>query len=198
MTIQEYIDSGILESYCLGMLTEKECAEVELACARYPAIKRELNRIQVTLENYAQQNAILPDPQLKFRIMEAIADAERQKHQSLDDLPLIHARSNYLDWLKYLEGRIPVLKQEGRIVNLLRNNKGVMQMLLVSSTDFEDEVHDELAESFLILEGECECTVNDDVFKLQAGGFTRIPLYAHHSVKILSPYVVAVLQRVSL
>ena len=45
MNIQEYIASGILETYFLGELSSAEQAEVEKNVAEYPEIRAELDRI---------------------------------------------------------------------------------------------------------------------------------------------------------
>ena len=53
MNIQEYIASGILETYLLGELSPAEQAEVEKNAAEYPEIRAELDRIERALEQYA-------------------------------------------------------------------------------------------------------------------------------------------------
>ena len=72
MNIQEYIESGILESYVLGATTQAESIEVERLAEEYPAIQLELMALQGTLENYALQYAQEPPATLKNSVMEAI------------------------------------------------------------------------------------------------------------------------------
>ncbi|MEA5138809.1 anti-sigma factor [Arcicella rigui] len=73
MNIQEYIESGILESYVLGATTQAESIEVERLAEEYPAIQLELMALQGTLENYALQYAQEPPATLKNSVMEAIS-----------------------------------------------------------------------------------------------------------------------------
>lgn len=47
--IQEYIDSGILELYVYGALTEKESAEVTRTLRQYPEIREEVEQIENVL-----------------------------------------------------------------------------------------------------------------------------------------------------
>ena len=68
---------------------------------------------------------------------------------------------------------------------------------MISRTDVDDEVHEHEQESFLVLEGECECHIGDTVYRLGPGGFIEIPLHLNHNVRVLSPYVVAVLQHIA-
>jgi mannose-6-phosphate isomerase-like protein (cupin superfamily) len=92
---------------------------------------------------------------------------------------------------------IPPKIQEDRVVKVLRESDKIIQMLIVSKTDFDNEVHVGEHESFIILEGECECTIGDKVFRLKPGGFTEIPLYTDHDVRVLTPYVTAIVQRIA-
>ena len=49
-------------------------------------------------------------------------------------------------------------------------------MLVVSSTNFEDEVHDDEYESFLILKGSCKCTIGNSVQFMDESDYMAIPL----------------------
>ena len=70
MNINEYISSGILESYVLGELSDQERLEVEKNLARYPELKDELLLIEQTQEELLQKMAINPPAALKARIFE--------------------------------------------------------------------------------------------------------------------------------
>jgi len=63
---------------------------------------------------------------------------------------------------------------------------------------YPDEVHTDVWESFIVLEGECECYIGTDtVVRLKAGGYLEIPMHEHHDVKIISDYVVGIMQRIA-
>lgn len=53
MDIREYIESGILEEYVAGELTEEQMLEVEQMARQHPEIKRELQELQEALNIYA-------------------------------------------------------------------------------------------------------------------------------------------------
>ena len=53
MDIREYIESGILEEYVAGELTEEQMLEVEKMSRQHPEIKRELQELQEALNIYA-------------------------------------------------------------------------------------------------------------------------------------------------
>ena len=48
MNIAEYIESGVLYNYCLGILSAEENAEVERLAAQYQEIRKELAGLQET------------------------------------------------------------------------------------------------------------------------------------------------------
>ncbi len=191
MDIKAYIESGALESYCLGTLPEEEMLSVEEMCANYPEIKLELKAIELALEKYAYENAIAP----KHHLM---ADITKRLANEPGILPLIGKFSDYRKWLEYVEGLLIEIPTEGLTNHILRNSDGIMQALIVSSIDISNEMHVNEQESFLILKGQCECTVGSSVFQLSEGGYASIPLNQNHNVKILSSYVVAILQHIEI
>jgi len=92
---------------------------------------------------------------------------------------------------------IPEGIPEGKDLQILRHNDSVTQILVTSSVDVADEVHHHERESFLVLEGECECHIGDTIVKLGPGGYIEIPMYEHHNLQIRSQRVVAVLQHMA-
>lgn len=68
MNVKEYISSGIIESYVLGMVTEEERQEFEQACAQYPDISRARESFELSLEQVLLQDAIEPPVAIKGKI----------------------------------------------------------------------------------------------------------------------------------
>lgn len=197
MNAQEYIDSGLLQDYCLGMLSTDEMSEVDILSDMHPEVKMELQRIQARLEQYAEKHRVEPPEEMKDSIWATLRNINKEKEMDPDDLPFINRFTDHTHWVDFVQSKIPGEITEDRVVTVLQQNALVTQMLVISKTDFDNEEHEHELESFVILEGECECTVGDNVFRLGPGGFTEIPLYTPHAVRIVSPYVVAILQRVA-
>lgn len=65
MDIQEYIHSGIIESYVLGLADSDEAAELESLRAIYPELDHAIQNFEKELETTAMQHAVSPAPQLK-------------------------------------------------------------------------------------------------------------------------------------
>jgi len=74
MNIQEYISSGILESYVLGNATPEEIKEVEIYASKHPEIKLELEEIEKAMNTYATQHSITPPAHLKEKILGKIVN----------------------------------------------------------------------------------------------------------------------------
>ncbi len=77
MNTQDYISSGIIETYALGAANEQEARELELLCTQYPEIRDALRAYQETVELYANQHVVKPPQALKQNIWEAVQADEK-------------------------------------------------------------------------------------------------------------------------
>ncbi len=74
MNIQDYIASGILEQYLMGLLTDTERQEVERNLAQYPELREELDRLEHTLESYLSLHRRPAPPGLDAEVLKRIND----------------------------------------------------------------------------------------------------------------------------
>lgn len=72
MNIGDYITSGILEDYCLGLLTVEEERRVETMCHDYPDVAKELQLLQKTLDKYVASDTIWRRDELRMKVWEAV------------------------------------------------------------------------------------------------------------------------------
>ncbi len=93
MDIQAYIQSGIIESYVLGLASAEEAIEVENLRLQYPEVNKAIDEFSAMLEKEALENAIAPPADVKSKIMSAIRDDER-KTRIIPSLPLKDADTN--------------------------------------------------------------------------------------------------------
>ena len=68
MNVQEYISSGIVENYVMGLTDEKESAEFERMCELYPEVKAAREAYELALEETAMMNAIEPPRHIKSKV----------------------------------------------------------------------------------------------------------------------------------
>lgn len=199
MNLKFYIESGILEQYALGLLSEAEKLSVKRMLNLHVELRDELERIQSAMENYASSRAVQPRSEMRDIVIGSIVNLQKEKIMDIKDLPLINKFSDYNNWLGFLAtlGEMP-LGDDGKFVKVLRCDERVTQMLITSSTDIEEEVHSNEHESFLILSGQCKCTISGNERLMGPGEFMSIPLYEPHDVALLSKTVTAILQRVKI
>lgn len=72
MNIKEYIESGILEAYVLGALSEQERGEVEADMVMYPELVKEVEAIEIAMQRFAEANAEQPPAHMQQQIWNAI------------------------------------------------------------------------------------------------------------------------------
>ncbi|MEM6964559.1 MAG: anti-sigma factor [Bacteroidota bacterium] len=75
MDIKNYISSGILEQYVLGIATDAERQEVQQLAQKYPEVRQELDAIEVAMEQYA-----------KIHELEKPVGVEAKFNQRIDEL----------------------------------------------------------------------------------------------------------------
>ncbi|MDX1904863.1 MAG: anti-sigma factor [Thermonemataceae bacterium] len=72
MNIQEFIESGILSVYVLGVASEEEQQQVEKMANLYPEIQEELSVLQAAMSEYVAQYEVPPPASLKNKVMKAV------------------------------------------------------------------------------------------------------------------------------
>jgi hypothetical protein len=75
VNVQEYISSGIVESYVLGLADEIERSEFEQMCLQYPEVLAARTAFELALENQAIENAIAPPADLKNKVFDTIGES---------------------------------------------------------------------------------------------------------------------------
>ncbi len=76
MDIQAYIQSGIIESYVLGLASAEEVEELERLQLQYAEVLQAISEFSVLMEQKAFENSIEPAFDIKSKIMAAIKDEE--------------------------------------------------------------------------------------------------------------------------
>lgn len=76
MNIREYIASGIVESYVMGLANEEEKAEFERLCVTYREIQAAREAFENSLEKYARQGSLLPPAHLRNKVFTNLANGD--------------------------------------------------------------------------------------------------------------------------
>jgi hypothetical protein len=73
VNIQEYISSGIIETYVMGAATPEEEKQLLAMAEQYPEIQAEIEAVQSTIESYARLHSKVPPQHVKEKLMNAIS-----------------------------------------------------------------------------------------------------------------------------
>ena len=96
MNIQEYISSGIIENYVLGLTTAQESSDVLSMAAKYPEVKAEIDAVENTLQTFLQKQAVTPPAYLKEKIITAI---DKKVDGKIIKMQSVEPQKNILQWL---------------------------------------------------------------------------------------------------
>lgn len=88
MDTKEYISSGILETYILGVASAQEKQEVECLSQIYPEIKQELDQQANVLENYLAEQSVNPSSHLRDKIMSQVDHLAQKENESAQVIDL--------------------------------------------------------------------------------------------------------------
>jgi anti-sigma-K factor RskA len=72
VNVREYINSGVVESYVLGLATEAERNEFEQMCAAYPEVVQARDAFERSLELQLLQDAAIPPVMVKQRVLSEV------------------------------------------------------------------------------------------------------------------------------
>jgi anti-sigma-K factor RskA len=92
----EYISSGIIESYVLGLASDEERKEFEQMCTQYPEVLAARTSFELALEKQAMENAITPSADVKSKIFDQISGTGKVVSIKSESTPV-----RKINWSKY-------------------------------------------------------------------------------------------------
>ena len=72
MNIRDYIASGIIEKYVLGLCTTEEAKELEQLRSQYPELKEAILQYEIELEEKMMKDSILPSAETDEKILRSL------------------------------------------------------------------------------------------------------------------------------
>lgn len=85
MNVKEFISSGIIESYILGLCTEADRREVESACEHYPEIAKAKKEVEEKIEQLLLKEQIAPPAALKEKILSHTNNEQTSSEASAEE-----------------------------------------------------------------------------------------------------------------
>jgi mannose-6-phosphate isomerase-like protein (cupin superfamily) len=183
------MESGILEQYVLGIATKEENEEISQLALSNVEVREEIKNITSAIEEYARENALIPDPTIKPFVMAIIDYTERLKKGEVPAFPPeLNENSviaDYNPWLNREDIRLPKNFKDFH-AQIIGYTPEITTAVIWIKEMAPQEMHKKEFEKFLIVEGTCDITIEDEVHSLKAGDYLSIPLYKNHDVKITS------------
>jgi mannose-6-phosphate isomerase-like protein (cupin superfamily) len=190
------ITSHIIEQYCLGLLPEQEHQSVERQAALHSTVEQDILRYNESLEQHLTNQRMKLPEELKAKTLNVLHNLKIEHEGKLEEQPLINKYSDFTNWLRLVKPLLPEKLEEELYTQEVRSDDHVSQTIIWTHVDYPDEVHTDVQESFIILQGSCRCFIDGQAVELGPGGFLEIPLHKHHDVQILGSPVLAVVQRI--
>ncbi|MEZ4904528.1 MAG: cupin domain-containing protein [Spirosomataceae bacterium] len=196
---KKIIESGIVDEFCMGLLSAEDNLKVRDWAAQYPAVAQHIETTLAALQTYS---SITPTPTLKAKTLSFIGELNKESNLRLEDKPQISKYSDIVAWNKLLDAEKPAEDFESMKVKFLIDDPTHQLCLAWLETELTEEAHhdEEFTESFLILEGSCECNIGGKIIRLAAGDFLEIPENTPHTIRNTSthlPFVKALIQRIA-
>lgn len=141
MNIEEYISSGILESYVLGQTSEQENALITCLIKTNPLVAEEVRVIQESFELLAQESSIAPPKELKDIIWRELekensSESKPEKEDNIISLvqnptenqnPASEEKVIQLNWMKYAASFALIILSSSFAVYFYFQNKEMNQ-----------------------------------------------------------------------
>lgn len=150
MNIKEYISSGIVESYVLGLASPEERLEFEQTCAQYPEVLEARITFEEQLEQEARQQALQPDPGLKQKIL-------RETGSNRGGTPLKPAPVRKINRWKYVAAASIILLAGSVYLNLNLSERNVR---LSSSKKILEQSNRELSDELASIQKDIDLLTN--------------------------------------
>jgi mannose-6-phosphate isomerase-like protein (cupin superfamily) len=187
--VTQFINSGILQAYVLGVCDAQDIIEVEQMSAISVDVRNEIDHISEELERNALANAVAPDPIIKPMLMATIDFMERMENGEQPSFPpALHEQSTVADYHDWLNRADMVVSKDFKNIQarIIGYSPEVFTAIVWIKEMAPQEVHDNEFEKFLIVEGTCNITIGDEVHQLVPGNFLQIPLHKKHHVTVTS------------
>lgn len=186
---ESYLQEGVVEAHVFGTATAKQSALLLNATTQFPQLLEDITSCELLLEKYLMANAVPPAQKMKPSIFATLDFIERLKSgESITAPPLITKQSSISDysyWLNQPEYQPPTNYNEvfAKIISASADQTTAIVWVKDSANA---EVHHDVYEHFLIVDGTCDIFVENDKFSLVPGDMFTIPLHKSHVIKVTS------------
>ena len=160
-----------------------------------PPTATHLSKTEAALVAFAELHTVQPPLSMRDKIMDNLQNLTLLKNNqqpfTLDNLPLLTPNANFLDWEAAIKGIEPVEDYEDIYLHLLEDNDYRELNILWVKQIVPEEVHHDVLESFILIEGTCECHISNEkgetrIVKMREGDYIAFKIGEVHDIHITS------------
>ena len=180
MELEQLINSGILEIYCMGAASEEEKAMVESLAASHEQVRDEIDSINEALVAYATASEKSTKRGLKEKILDAIFSQQLP--------PLLTERQSIEWWINYLDALKINVPSDYRIFlfDLPSDEKKISYAAWAKKGERVEESHSDEDEYLFMIKGSCTVTLDGETTKYHPGDLIYIPKGKTHLAIVIS------------
>lgn len=200
--IKEYIESGILELYALGLTSAEETAGVNDMLIKYPELSLELDEILSALVN-TNNAKNTPTPSVTIKpFLEAVVNYQDRimKGEAITVPPILSPTSTISEFSPWINNPTCAIPDDFSQfhAHLIGLNQEAITAIAWIKNMAPEETHNNDYERFLVIEGSCDIFIGEAKHTLNVGDYFEIPLHTAHTLIVTSSIPCkVVLQRVA-
>ena len=141
MNKEEFISSGLLELYALGISSPEETQMVEEYLLQFPELKQELSDIETSLESYAQVNAVEPSSSVKGKVFSRVFPENVSEEKIIAPVVSINKKNKAISFYKLLAAACFILLLGSIVLNYTyyRKYNDASEQLLVAQQKIDQK-----------------------------------------------------------
>ena len=188
-----FLESGIIEEYHLGIASGEEVTKLLALCQKYPEAQKMSDEGSASLLYLLKSYEKNVPTRTRAFILNGIASKRELEKAALvgseamlDIFVPISSYSSVEKWNKLLEDVHPDDEFENIFAKPLFQSDQHELTLVWAKEIVPDEIHTDQSESFFLLEGTANCHIGDEVYAMQKGDYMLIPMHVNHKVVVTS------------
>lgn len=197
MTVQDFLQSGLIETYCLGFTNREEELLVQQMAAAYPEVEEEIKKLRESFSGFLHNRKIDPSPAVKKTVMKTIYI--QQSALKKEWVPLMQEPTDFNRYYEVARSNQlvpPAVPYDNIFARELPSTKEVINFAIWAKHGHEEETHDNMKEYIAILEGSCDMYMNGKITAYTKGQVIAInPHTPHHAVVTSQDPMFALVQR---
>ena len=188
MNHQEYINSGIIDAYCMGFTTPEENEGVKAIAAKYPEVAAAITQLKQVYETSFKMDEMKPRASVKEAVMNNVY--AQQSALQVAFVPLLNKETSLHRLSQTVAANniiAPTESFDNIFMQKLPSTREILNFAVWAKVEQEEETHTDVKEFIAVLEGSCDMYIGGVKRSYGKGDVITIPLNVPHYAVITSP-----------